>query len=100
MDLNNINASAKCEMKEKIKLNQLKLNEIYPIHNMKIIATVYGDTVLVELENNSIFLPKRMTSSIEQNIEKFVPGKYGLIYTGENLVYKQKNYSSFRIVEL
>ncbi|VEN63914.1 unnamed protein product, partial [Callosobruchus maculatus] len=53
--------------KPRIKLNDLQINVAYPILKAKLVNGPYGEVVLVEFENNIVFLPKRATDETISN---------------------------------
>ena len=86
--MEHINAIAKCEFKPKLSIDQMKLGEWYKVVNIKKIKTTFGDSIFVELEENVIFLPKRLVSVINRSaIEELLsaPGCY-IKYIGKKAI--------------
>lgn len=100
MDLKKINSAAACENKPSIKLNELTEGAPNLIYSIKIVNGTFGRVPLVELEKNVVFLPKRTTETLEENINNFSSEKYALVYTGDKELYKGKSVSLFEIHEL
>ncbi|CAH0546266.1 unnamed protein product [Brassicogethes aeneus] len=74
-------------VKEKIikKAEELDVGYLYPIKAIKIVNGKYGEIPLVEFEEFVVFLPKRMTEVVGENIQELNTGKFGLVY-----VYRAK----------
>ncbi|KAJ8980853.1 hypothetical protein NQ317_008912 [Molorchus minor] len=53
---------------------------------LKLVTTKYGDSLVAELEDCQVFLPKRMVTEIGEHLGKFEGGKYNLISRGEKTV--------------
>lgn len=102
MNLTEINKTGVAATKPLIKLKELELETAYPILKAKITTTKFGDSVWLDLEEVSCFLPKRATFAFKNQIDKFVPGKYGLVFKGlkENEDSKYAETTLFEIVEL
>lgn len=99
VDLNKLNEVSHIRRKETIKLKDLPENAPHPILSVKIVTTKFGRSVLVELEQYTVFLPKRIVASVEENIENFIPKKYSLIFKGLVDCNKVNPASNFEIVE-
>ncbi|KAJ8909476.1 hypothetical protein NQ315_002673 [Exocentrus adspersus] len=82
MDLKSINTAAQINRLETVKLSDLKPDEPMLIKGIKIIQTTYGKSVLVDLGEKQVFLPRRIVESVEANITRFAPDKYTLTYKG------------------
>lgn len=100
MDLSNINiiANSKRYLKSIVKLNTLELNHPYPIVQLEILDTKYGESVRAELDEVMVYLPQRTLELFKENIKKFSPNKYSLKYTGAGGQYKGHNIENFEIV--
>lgn len=83
-----LNAFAKCDFKPKITVNDLIINEWYEVVGMKKIKTAFGDTILVELTESVLFLPKRMLAVLTKSaIDDLLSGSGCLIrYIGQKKV--------------
>ncbi|CAH0555084.1 unnamed protein product [Brassicogethes aeneus] len=75
-----INAVATAEDKEIKKSEELERGQLYPIKALKIVNGKYGEIPLVEFKDFAVFLPKRMTKVVEENLEELNNGKFGLVY--------------------
>lgn len=82
MDLATVNKLALLESKEAVKLHQLPKDEEIKILSAKIVSTKYGNCPLIELEENIVFLPKRVLKFVEMNIEDFNNSRYNIIFRG------------------
>lgn len=62
------------------QLTSLELDEKYKVLSAKITQGRYGKTVLLELEQNVVFLPKRYVNVItQQHIENFNSRRYAIV---------------------
>lgn len=86
-------------IKSIIKTNELPVNEPIPILSAKIVKTKYGETVLIELENNCTFLPKRVLPFMKDNLSQFTDSKYSIIFRGQKDVNKPTPGITFEFVE-
>ncbi|VEN52196.1 unnamed protein product [Callosobruchus maculatus] len=68
--------------KPRIKLNDLQINVAYPILKAKLVDEPYGEVILVTLESNIVFLPRRATDQTKKLLDRFNSGQYTLMYTG------------------
>ncbi|XP_050509867.1 uncharacterized protein LOC126886832 [Diabrotica virgifera virgifera] len=82
MDLLAINASCSSPNKPSCRLQDLPQEETFKIVNCKLVQTRYGQTVLVELEEKVIFLPKRATTQLRNHLVELSSGNYGICYKG------------------
>lgn len=84
MDLNKINEMGTLSVKNKevVPLNTLELNCIHKILVAKLITTIYGDCILIEVEDKKIFLPKRATLVLKQHLDELNSQKYGIKFIG------------------
>lgn len=99
MNLNEINESGVPATKPLIKVKDLEQNIKYPIVKAKIVNTKFGESVLLDLEEVSCFLPKRATDAFKNQIDKFVSRKYGLIFRGVQ-PRKTGNYLDITLFEI
>ena len=82
------------------KMNELNIDEKYPISEIKQIATKYGEKLVVELEDgSSMFLPKRC----EQKASDYMklndePKPLYFVYLGTKDVKKAQPGHMFKIV--
>jgi hypothetical protein len=80
MDLNKLNErSESANFKETIKPSSLNLYQKYKIVKFEIITTVYGKAALCELEDGSLWLPKRFTAWFEENLNEINSGEFTLM---------------------
>src|SRR5436190_49366 len=63
--IDEVNNTCKLSFKQYEKLTNLKLNEKYKILNIEKIKFKYGDSIVVELEEFKVFLPKRVLSVMD-----------------------------------
>lgn len=99
MNLDKINSVAVLEDgKPVIRLSDLPLKTAIPIVSARLTSSKFGSSVLLELSDNRVFLPKRCTPLLEAHLDQFIPGAYNLIYLGEK-IYKQHQTPIFNIVE-
>ncbi|XP_044746808.1 uncharacterized protein LOC123308281 isoform X2 [Coccinella septempunctata] len=68
--------------KEVVPLNTLELNCINTILNGKLVTTVYGECILLELKDKRVFLPKRATSVLKTHLDELNSQKYGIKFIG------------------
>ncbi|KAG5872852.1 hypothetical protein JTB14_017533 [Gonioctena quinquepunctata] len=64
-----------------IKLKNLIVGKEYKIHTAKLVQTKFGEAVLLEIEENVVFLPQRVTDEYKPQIANFPLEKYA--YSGE-----------------
>lgn len=86
MNLTKINESGSLVEKPLLKFQQLELNQLYPLHNLKVVNSKFGDVVRAELSDSVVFLPSRMTTPIKDSLAEFIPLKYGLKFLGMKVV--------------
>lgn len=87
-DLSDLNKLGACSGKEKINLRKLTLNKEYRVLSAKLLKLKWP-SVLIELEDNVVFLPKRIAEAITpEHIALFKKQEYALVYTGEKDVGK------------
>lgn len=65
MDLSKLESACAVNSKPKITAHQLTLNQHYKIVRIRSAKTKYGRAIIVELEENIMFLPKRFESVFE-----------------------------------
>lgn len=99
MDLAKINEIALLQSKENVKLCDLELNKPYSILNTKIVNTRFGRCGLVELQTCNVYLPKRVTNFLEENLEEIKDEKYSLIYRGQKQVNRPNAGFLFEILK-
>ena len=99
MDLEKLNQVSLLENKQVTKLGDLPQNIPQSIYGAEIIKTKYGETVLLELKKNKIFLPKRVLPIIKDNLAQFTRGKYSIVYEGLKDVNKPSMGVLFKFVE-
>lgn len=84
MDLDKINerGALSVENKEVVPMNTLELNSIHAILDAKLVTTVYGDCILLELADKNFFLPKRATLVLKEPLDELNSQKYGIKLIG------------------
>ncbi|KAG5865827.1 hypothetical protein JTB14_031337 [Gonioctena quinquepunctata] len=98
MDLNALNSISLLETKVPkpvIKLKNLIVGEQYKIYTAKLVQTKFGESVLLELEKNVVFLPQRVTDEYKPHIANFSPEKHAVIFRGTKDVGKPYSAASF-----
>lgn len=82
--LQDINATGlMTSYKPKLKLEDLLPNTVHTILHIILVSGKFGPCVLVELENNIVFLPRRFNQTItEANLEELNSKKLGLVFRG------------------
>ncbi|KAJ8913793.1 hypothetical protein NQ315_002699 [Exocentrus adspersus] len=88
MDLTKINERSLLAYKPSISVKELEVGKEYIIHKIKKITTTHGDVLVTELNDFQVFLPKRLTTDLEDHLEKFDTGEYFLISCGEKNINK------------
>lgn len=100
MDFEKLNKTCLLDnIKPVIKTKDLLECGPIPILAAKIVKTKFGETVLIEFENNCAFLPKRVLPLMKNNLEKFTAGKYSVIFRGLKDVNKPSPGIAFEFVE-
>ncbi|CAH1974834.1 unnamed protein product [Acanthoscelides obtectus] len=83
MDLTKINeTSTLAGLKPAVKLREPPINVPHLILGAKITKGRFGESVLLELEKNVVFLSGRVTESFKTQIDKFEAAKYTVTFTG------------------
>ncbi|KAG5892291.1 hypothetical protein JTB14_020322 [Gonioctena quinquepunctata] len=96
---NTFPSNSKYKQKQVIKLKNLIVGKQYEIHTAELVQTKFGETVLLELEKNVVFLPQRETNEYKPQIAYFSPEKYAVIFRGTKDVEKPYPAASFGIIE-
>lgn len=63
-----VNNFARCEFKPKIKPTDMVINEWYRVIGMRKTKTPFGDSIVVELTDSVLFLPKRLTAVMTKSV--------------------------------
>lgn len=85
MDLSKINSIGlvESEFKPVLKVRDMKIDQPYVVQNISIVTTEFGKSVVVETENNSIFLPKRMCAELDEaKIDRMTSSQLALVFRG------------------
>lgn len=84
-NLENFNRVASCTFPDKLKADDLTINHPYQILVIKKVNTEFGLSVVVEIPNGSIFLPKRLTSTVTDAMINEISSKknFYLTYKGK-----------------
>lgn len=99
MDLRKLNNVSLLETKPNIKLANFPINVPRPIFSARLVKTKFGETILLEFEDSTTFLPKRVVPLIRDNLENFTSGKYCLVFKGLEDVNKPSLGASFEFIE-
>lgn len=99
MDLTKFNKVSLLETKEVVKLCDLPINVPQTIYSVQLMTTKYGETALIELTDNKVFLPKRVVPLIRENLQDFDGGKYSIVYKGLKDVKKPSMGTIFELVK-
>lgn len=99
MDLLAVNAVSDIVKKPVKKLYNLQQNKPYPIVKARITTSDFGESVLLELEDCVVFLPRRVTETYKKYIDCFMTKQYKLVYTGLVDVGKPTPATNFKILE-
>ena len=101
MDLQKINATFQANAdKPLIKLQELPVGEQQIILGAQIVKTKFGKSVLLELDENRVFLPKRVTDTFKPILSNFtVEGKYAVVFKEEKDIGKVNPMVIFEIAE-
>lgn len=81
-----LNRIARCGQKPILKAGELELNTRFRIHNIRRTKSLFGNSVLVELDNYAVFLPRRISDYLtEEKIDELLrdPRPLYLIYLGK-----------------
>ncbi|XP_050501348.1 uncharacterized protein LOC126881239 isoform X2 [Diabrotica virgifera virgifera] len=88
------------EKRKPIKeLKELPIGKPFPMHSAKVVNGQFGETVLLDLGLEVVFLPPRVTEVYQPAINTLCGEKYCLIFEGEVDVRKARPLLSFRITE-
>lgn len=97
MDLSIINSACVAEQKPVVSLKDLPINQPHPILSAKETDTRFGKSILLDLGEKVVFLPKRVTDIIRPNLVEFVCGKYSVVFLGTEDVGKRNPITLFKI---
>lgn len=93
------NVTALEATKQTVSWSELPVGVALPIVGARLISGNFGDTILLELTENSVFLPKRCTAVLQDHLDQFIPDAYSLIYLGQK-IYKQHSTPIFKIIKI
>nr|CAH7766648.1 unnamed protein product [Callosobruchus chinensis] len=79
------------QRKQTKKMKQLHANTPYP--------GLYGVQVVLNLQDQAIYLPNRVTEVYKKNLDHFTSHKYSIIYRGEVDCGSTEPLQSFEIIE-
>jgi len=100
MDLTKLNKACVPARKPVVKLQDLSLNHPHQILEAKIVRTKFGESVLLELAEKVVFLPKRATEGFRPVVNQFNTGAYSVVYRGQQAVPGVQNpLNNFEIVD-
>lgn len=77
----------------------LDLDVKYKILNLKAVNTKYGRNIVAELEEEVVFLPKRMAALQDEDLAKLLEDNVSLMYLGCQKVGKYNNVNIIKFVE-
>lgn len=99
MNLAKINSVTSLDaIKPTVSFHELPVETALPIVGARLITSTFGDSILLELSKNSMFLPTRYISVFRDHLQEFVQDAYSLIYLGRK-TYKQHSTPIFKIVK-
>lgn len=81
MDLKQLNTVALLQNEIK-KLSELTIDIPYQILEAKKISTRFGNAIVFKLHEFSIYMPRRVTELLQDNLEEFKTGAYTITYKG------------------
>lgn len=58
------------DIKETVKARDLELNKVYPVTSFKAVQTCYGRNIIADLGEFIIFMPKRFSASLTDEVLK------------------------------
>nr|CAH7761434.1 unnamed protein product [Callosobruchus chinensis] len=102
MDLTKINLQSLVQdrqRKQTKKLKELQTNTPYRIFSAEVVAGLYGEQVVLNLQDQAIYLPNRVTEVYKKNLDHFTSQKYSIIYRGEVNCGFTEPLQSFEIIE-
>nr|CAI5865744.1 unnamed protein product [Callosobruchus analis] len=79
--------------------NERLPNIAYRVLSAGVIGGLYGEQVILHLQDHSVYLPNRVTAVYKPNLEHFSTQKYSLVYLGEVDCGFAETMQSFKIVE-
>lgn len=85
MDLTKINAVGLVnnEYLPQLKVRDMVIDQTYIVEDIQSVETKFGRAVVVHTAENSIFLPKRMSTELsDATIEKISASQLGLVFRG------------------
>lgn len=99
--LNEINtiSTAFAEIKPVIKLKDLPKDTPHRINSAKVHQGQFGAQILLELEENIVFLPKRVTDAFASHVNQFTPGKFSITFLGLQTFQRVSPRTLFKIEE-
>nr|CAI5844921.1 unnamed protein product [Callosobruchus analis] len=101
MDLRKINAKSlmPLQRKQTQRLKELLPNIAYRVLSAEVTGGLYGEQVILHLQDHSVYLANRVAAVYKQNLEHFFTQKYSLVYLGEVDCGLTEPMQSFKIVE-
>lgn len=91
MNLEQFNKQAFFQQKPTTKLRDLPKDTPQIIESIRVVNGQYGANILVELRDNVVFLPQRVTSFLRGKEAEFSNQKYLLIYRGLEKIGKHES---------
>lgn len=101
MDLQKLNNFASVSVKPQLKIQQMILNQHYPIINIKEVYSqkISKKCIVCELEEYAVFLPKRVSDNLNaDDIEALNKQNLALVYLGAVDVGKINPASNIKFV--
>ncbi|XP_050509174.1 uncharacterized protein LOC114338412 [Diabrotica virgifera virgifera] len=87
------------DKKPVIKLKDLTRDTPFKINAAKVVKAKYGEAVILELEENVVFLPHRVTKDYVPYLQEFSTKRYSLVFRGLQDIGNIHPAAKFEIVE-
>lgn len=101
--LSELNRIGRCETKPKLHPDDMEIGKKYPMCDIKKIKGKFGDCVIVELDEHVVFLPKRMSDNLTDEMIETLSNEIitlALVYLGEKDTGKSKKAHTFEIIKV
>lgn len=94
------NALGNMEQKPVISLKSLEPEKPYQLYDLKYIDSKFGKCLLAEIDEGVVFLPKRLNSLTEEEIDSMLSSSVGIVFGGFKNVGKYDNIALVKFVKL